>query len=196
MLTFQSRGPTLCDGLSRREWLRIGGLSAFGIGLPQLQQARAASDTSLLSQKLVPSFGKAKSCIVLFLLGGPPQHETWDPKPDAPLEIRGDLKPIASATPGLQVGELMPLTSKLTNHIAVLRATATDDNAHSSSGYAFPQKPRERSSRCTQRLAQHGCGGKAPEGRSRQPTWLHPLARGDLEYRKNCLAWPKCGLAG
>ncbi|MFY7874562.1 MAG: DUF1501 domain-containing protein, partial [Pirellula sp.] len=148
MLTFQSRGPTLCDGLSRREWLRIGGLSAFGIGLPQLQQARAASDTSLLSQKLVPSFGKAKSCIVLFLLGGPPQHETWDPKPDAPLEIRGDLKPIASATPGLQVGELMPLTSKLTNHIAVLRATATDDNAHSSSGYwmltGYPHSPKNQ----------------------------------------------------
>jgi hypothetical protein len=148
MLTFQSRGPTLCDGLSRREWLRIGGLSAFGIGLPQLQQARAASDTSLLSQKLLPSFGKAKSCIVLFLLGGPPQHETWDPKPDAPLEIRGDLKPIASATPGLQVGELMPLTSKLTNHIAVLRATATDDNAHSSSGYwmltGYPHSPKNQ----------------------------------------------------
>ncbi len=57
------------------------------------------------------------------------------PKPDAPAEVRGEFKPIASATPGLQVGELMPQTAKLTNHIAVLRAMATDDNAHSSSGY-------------------------------------------------------------
>lgn len=148
MFQFHSRGPSLCDGLSRREWLRIGGLSAFGLGLPQLHQARAASDSSLLTEKLAPSFGKAKSCIVLFMLGGPPQHETWDPKPDAPLEIRGDLKPISSATPGLQVGELMPLTAKLTQHIAVLRATATDDNAHSSSGYwmltGYPHSPKNQ----------------------------------------------------
>ncbi len=80
------------------------------------------------------------------MLGGPPQHETWDPKPEAPVEVRGDLKPISSATVGLQVGELMPLTAKLTNHIAVLRATATDDNAHSSSGYwmltGYPHAPK------------------------------------------------------
>ncbi|MBX3444172.1 MAG: DUF1501 domain-containing protein [Planctomyces sp.] len=77
----------------------------------------------------------AKSCIVLFLLGGPPQHETWDPKPHTPAEIRGEFSPISSATPGLQVGELMPLTARLTEHIAVLRAMSTMDNAHSSSGY-------------------------------------------------------------
>ncbi|MFM7539768.1 MAG: DUF1501 domain-containing protein [Planctomycetota bacterium] len=51
---------------------------------------------------------KARSIIYLFHLGGPPQHETWDPKPLAPEEIRGPYKPIATATPGLTVGELMP----------------------------------------------------------------------------------------
>jgi hypothetical protein len=81
------------------------------------------------------SFGRAKRCIVLFLLGGPPQHETWDPKPDAPTEVRGELSPIESATPGLRVGELMPRTAKLTDRIGVLRAVSTADNAHSSSGY-------------------------------------------------------------
>jgi hypothetical protein len=68
-------------------------------------------------------------------MGGPPQHETWDPKPDAPVEVRGQLKPIATATPGLMVGELMPRTAKLTERVCVLRAMSTRDNAHSSSGY-------------------------------------------------------------
>ena len=128
---------------SRREWLRIGSLSSLGLSASQLlaNQANAQSTVTpavvaaLQAKGIAGSFGKAKGCIVLFMLGGPPQHETWDPKPEAPAEIRGDFKPIATATPGLQVGELMPQTAKWTNHIAVLRAMATDDNAHSASGY-------------------------------------------------------------
>ncbi|HMC88798.1 MAG TPA: DUF1501 domain-containing protein, partial [Gemmataceae bacterium] len=90
----------MCDGLTRREWLRAGSLGLFGLSLPALLQQRAAAARPGVGHTL----GKAKSCIVLFLMGGPPQHETWDPKPDAPVEIRGDLGPIASALPGLQVG--------------------------------------------------------------------------------------------
>ena len=146
MLSLNHNGAKLCDGLSRREWLRIGGLSALGVGLPQLMQMRANAVEPRLASGLNGSFGKAKSCIVLFLLGGPPQHETWDPKPDAPSEIRGDLGTIATATPGLRIGELMPLTAKWTDRIAVLRAMATDDNAHSSSGYwmltGYPHSPK------------------------------------------------------
>lgn len=146
MLSLNHTGATLCDGLSRREWLRIGGLGAVGLGLPQLIQARENNIATAQPIHLSGSFGKAKSCIVLFLLGGPPQHETWDPKPDAPSEVRGELGPIATATPGLQVGELMPRTAKLTDRIAVLRAMATDDNAHSSSGYwmltGYPHSPK------------------------------------------------------
>src|SRR5207253_7244948 len=66
--------------------------------------------------------------------GGPPQHETWDPKPDAPAEIRGQFGTIPSKS-GLRVGELMPKTAEWTDRIAVLRAIVTGDNAHSSSGY-------------------------------------------------------------
>jgi uncharacterized protein (DUF1501 family) len=130
MLTIHDQGNSLCDGLTRREWLRIGGLGLFGLSLPSLFQARRAAAAGTER-----SSGKAKSCIVLFLLGGPPQHETWDPKPDAPPEIRGDLKPIASSVPGLMVGELMPRTARLAHKLAVLRAVSTGDNAHSSSGY-------------------------------------------------------------
>lgn len=130
----------LCDGVTRREWLQIGSLGAFGATLPTLLNARAQAATS---ETVKPS--RPKSCILLFLLGAPPQHETWDPKPDAPAEIRGDLKPIQSATPGMLVGELMPKTARLTEKIAVLRAVHTGDHAHSSSAYymttGYPHRP-------------------------------------------------------
>lgn len=115
---------------SRRRCLQVGGLGMLGVSLPGLMKLQASQPTG---QPAAP----AKSCIVLFLLGGPPQHETWDPKPDAPAEIRGDLRPIPSAVKGLHVGELMPLTAKLTDKIAVLRAVSTGDHAHSTSGYAM-----------------------------------------------------------
>lgn len=134
MFSLLGRNTNLCGGLSRREWLRAGGLSAFGLTLSHLQHANATPAVKHRSD-LGGSIGKAKRCIVLFMLGGPPQHETWDPKPDAPSEIRGDFGTIQTATSGYRVGELMPLTARLTERIAVLRAMATDDNAHSSSGY-------------------------------------------------------------
>jgi hypothetical protein len=130
MLSLYDKGARLCDGLTRREWLRVGGLGAFGLSLPALLGARVEAATTAGSP-----FGKAKSCILLFHLGGPPQHETWDPKDDAPVEIRGELKSIASNVPGIRVGELMPRTARLLDRICVLRAMSTGDNAHSSSGY-------------------------------------------------------------
>ena len=81
------------------------------------------------------AFGKAKACIVFFLAGGPPQHETWDPKPDAPAEIRGEFAPIATNVPGMQVCELMPRIAQVADKCCVLRAVSTADSAHSSSGY-------------------------------------------------------------
>jgi hypothetical protein len=130
MLTIHDRGSRLCDGLTRREWLRAGSLGFLGLSLPGLLQAR---QSGLGGGER--TFGRARSCILLCLLGGPPQHETWDPKPDAPAEVRGPFKPIASAVPGLAVCELMPRTARLARHCAVLRAVSTRDNAHSSSGY-------------------------------------------------------------
>ncbi len=121
----------LCDGLSRREVLRIGGLGALdaGLNLRDLGRVPAAEPGQ------PSSFGRARSCIVLFLMGGPPQHSTWDPKPDAPAEVRGDFKPIASNVPGLSLSELLPHTAKVADKLCVLRAMSTGDNAHSSSGY-------------------------------------------------------------
>jgi hypothetical protein len=108
------------SSISRRHLLQLGGAGLLGVSSLQAKPSDQA---------------KAKGCIVLFLGGGPPAHEMWDPKPDAPLEIRGPSQTIATATPGLRVGEWMPMTAKLTNKIAVIRSTTTRDNAHSSSGY-------------------------------------------------------------
>ena len=134
MLTIHDEGARLCDGLTRREWLRIGGVAAFGLSLPELMMARRAAAAETPPASILQR-GKAKACIVLFLMGGPPQHSTWDPKPDAPAEIRGVFKPIPTSVPGLQVGELMPHTARLADKLCVLRAISSNDNAHSSSGY-------------------------------------------------------------
>lgn len=131
MLTIRDSGAALCDHLTRRDWLRIGALGALGLSLPTLWKEHAlAASTSRAA-----SFGKAKACIIVGLTGGPPQHETWDPKPEAPEEIRGPFSSIASSVPGLQVCELMPRLAQQAHHFAVLRAASTRDNAHSSSGY-------------------------------------------------------------
>jgi hypothetical protein len=127
MLTLLDHSYRLCDGLTRRELLRVGGLGLFGLSVPDLTAARAEQGRR--------STGRGRACILLYLSGGPPQHETWDPKPDAPAEIRGDFRPIASSMPGLQVGELMPRLAAQAHRWSVLRAVSTADNAHSSSGY-------------------------------------------------------------
>ena len=67
--------------------------------------------------------------------GRPSQHSTWDPKPDAPAEVRGDFGPIATTVPGLSISELLPRTALVADKLCILRAVSTGDNAHSSSGY-------------------------------------------------------------
>jgi len=145
VLKFLDEGTQLCDGVCRREFLRVGGIGLGGLSLPALLQSRATAAIESHG-----SFGKAKSVILFGLVGGPPQHETWDPKPDAPAEVRGEYGTIATKTSGLSVGELMPKTAALTDKVAVLRAVVTNDNAHSSSGYqmltGIPHQPRNRES--------------------------------------------------
>ncbi len=141
MFSILDQGLSLCDRLNRREWVRVGSLGAGSLSLSHLLTTRNAVRAANLttakttSSGSAGSFGKAKSVILFWLTGGAPQHETWDGKPDAPAEVRGSFGPIASKTPGLFVGELMPRTAQLTDKIAVLRAVATGDNSHSSSGY-------------------------------------------------------------
>ncbi|MBI1902060.1 MAG: DUF1501 domain-containing protein [Planctomycetia bacterium] len=138
MFSIDGRAARLCDGISRREWLKIGGLGLGGMGLgcltlPRLLAARDTAPAGILPTD--KSFGRAKNVIFLYLLGGPPQHETFDPKPEAPAEIRGAFKPIATTVPGTQFCELLPRTARMAHKLAVVRSISTDDNNHDSSGY-------------------------------------------------------------
>ena len=136
MLRLLGRGSRLCDGLNRREILRVGSLGALGasFGLADLSRSQAVAKPLARSGALA-SFGQAKSCIILFMMGGPAQHSTWDPKPDAPAQVRGDFGPIATTVPGLSISELMPRTALVADKLCLLRAMSTGDHAHSSSGY-------------------------------------------------------------
>lgn len=140
MLNLYDDGLKLGDGIRRRALLSAG--SVGGLTLPQLMSLRAADSES----GAIPR--RAKAVILCWLTGGVPQHDTWDPKPDGPDAARSEFGAIATRTPGLSVGALMPKTAALTNHVAVLRAMVTGDNAHSSSGYqmltGIPHQPLSR----------------------------------------------------
>lgn len=131
MLQIVNKGTRLCDGVTRRQLMQVGSLTLGGLSLPQLLQARDLAQPLPVSDK---AFGQAKNVIFLYLAGGPPQHETFDPKPDAPDGIRGPFKPISTNVPGIQFCELLPRTAALADRFAVCRSMATDDNIHSSSG--------------------------------------------------------------
>lgn len=127
------------DGVSRREWLRVGGLSALGLNLCGLlrasQPAPTSSPTPLSRNLQGATFGRAKNVIFLWLQGGPPQHETFDPKPDAPAEIRGPFRPIATNVPGIRFCELLPRTARYADKLAIVRSMCTNDDNHDVSGY-------------------------------------------------------------
>lgn len=121
---------TLDNCLNRRQFLRVGGVTACGAGLGFLNAGKAArAGTSR------PLFGRAKACIVLWMTGGPPQHETWDPKPDAAPEIRGPFGSISTSIAGVRVGELMPRTAQILDRLCVLRGVHTDNPSHPGSSY-------------------------------------------------------------
>ncbi len=116
----------LCDGLTRRDLLRVGGISslgagACGFGLSDVLNWQTASAEESPASTL-PHFGRAKSTVLLFLFGSPPQHETFDPKPEAPVEIQGEMKAIASNVPGISICEGLPHTSQIMDKLTVVRS--------------------------------------------------------------------------
>src|SRR4051794_36810287 len=98
MLTIPGPRSRFCDGMSRRSWLRIGGLALGGLSLPEILRAEAASGTR----------NAVKGVIMVLLPGGPSHLDMYDLKPDAPAEIRGDFRPIATNVPGVAICELLP----------------------------------------------------------------------------------------
>ncbi len=88
-----------CEGWTRREWLRVGGLGTLGLGLPDLIRARALAEGSGPAANRPPGFGRARSCILLFMFGAPAHQDIWDLKPEAPDGVRGEFRPIATTSP-------------------------------------------------------------------------------------------------
>lgn len=114
---------------SRRDALKAGALAMTGLGLPTLWQGRAVAAGNGSRPR------RARACIQIFQWGGPSQLDTWDPKPDAPTEVRGSFQPIATATPGLFISEHFPRLAMQTHRLAVVRSMTHDDPAHLSTAH-------------------------------------------------------------
>jgi hypothetical protein len=121
MLRILGSPKRCCDGWTRREMLVAGGLSLFGLGLADALRLAEVQGAGPVPGAL-PHFGRAKACILLYLYGAASQLETFDMKPDAPVEVRGELKPIRSALPGCDVCELLPNAARVMDRVTVLRS--------------------------------------------------------------------------
>ena len=127
MLKILGSPRKLCDGWTRREMLTAGGLGLAGLSLGDFFQHRELQ----AADNHDPTFGKAKACILLFLYGSPSQIELFDMKPDAPVEIRGQFKPIRSSLPGCDVCELLPDVARVMDRVTVVRSLTHPYPIHS-----------------------------------------------------------------
>jgi hypothetical protein len=118
MLRLLGSPKRLCDGLTRRDFLHVGGLGALGLGLADFLRLRQAQAVPPAAR----SFGRARACILLFPYGSPAQHETFDPKPDAPAEVRGELGSVPTRVPGLRVCEELPRVARVMDRVTVVRS--------------------------------------------------------------------------
>jgi hypothetical protein len=137
MMTLGGPAYRYCDGQTRRSFLKIGGLAMGGLGLPQLLRAEAASGV-----------GRShKAVIMVYLSGGISHQDTFDLKPEAPEEIRGEFSPIDTSVPGVQFGELLPRLARCADRLAVIRSIVGLRDEHTSwqnlTGYPMSQAQRE-----------------------------------------------------
>jgi hypothetical protein len=131
MLAFLGKRQKFCDGLHRRNFLKIGAFGA-GLSLADVLRLKAQAGTT-------GSPTKIRSAIMVYLPGGPPHMDMYDLKPDAPAEFRGEFKPIATNVPGVQICEHFPLQAKMFDQLAVVRSLVSVDEHSDSlvmSGYS------------------------------------------------------------
>src|SRR5438105_10152326 len=118
------RRSSRCDGVTRRDVLKVGALGAFGLTLPGFLRALASTPPTVRSR------ARAKSVVLVYLGGGLSHHDSFDPKPDAPDDIRGKYGLIDTTVPGLRISDKLPLTSKVMNKIALVRSGAHNNDHH------------------------------------------------------------------
>ena len=122
MLRMDGERVNLCDGLSRRSFLQIGGLAMGGLSLPQILRAQAAAGET----------AQHKAVIMIFLAGGPPHQDMVDLKPNAPVEVRGEFEPINTNVPGIQISELMPNVAAMMDKFSIIRSLTGAEGRHDS----------------------------------------------------------------
>ena len=115
--------------VTRRDWLQISALA----GLSASVGSRATASDEPADR--IPGLGRAKSVILVFANGGQSQIDMWDPKPDAPLDVRGAFQPIATAVPGIQFCEHMPRIAKVADRLTVVRSMSHEDLDHGTAAY-------------------------------------------------------------
>jgi hypothetical protein len=148
MLTLSTTASSkLCDGIARRDFLRVGGLAMGGLTLPDLLKAEAEARTGR----------QYKSIIMVYLCGAPPHQDMWDLKMDAPLEIRGPYKPISTNVPGIQISEHAPRLAKMMDKWTAIRSLYGSPNGAHDSFICYTGRPPPPN------------GGGAPTGRLSDP---------------------------
>src|SRR6187399_434952 len=128
MLRFETTTSLPGRGHSRREWLRISTLGAAGL-------AALRSVSGKESPAKIAGFGRAKSVVLVFANGGQSQIDMWDPKPSAPLDVRGAFAPIRTAVPGMRFCEHMPRIASVADKLTVIRSMSHEDLDHGSAAY-------------------------------------------------------------
>lgn len=128
----KGNGWRLCDGISRRDALQVGGLTTLGLGLPDLLRSEAQGALTGGGS----TFGRAKRVILFFMWGGPAHQDIWDLKPEGPEATRGEFLPTATTVPGLHISEHLPLIARQTDKLAIIRSVGQDDNNHSTGAHA------------------------------------------------------------
>lgn len=122
MLDLFTRTASDCSGRSRRSFLQVGGLAAFGLTLPTYLKAMA--------EQPVARTVKAKRCILLWMQGGPSHHDSFDPKPEAPAEVRGEFGTVPTTLPGVRFADPLPMLAKQTDKLAVIRGHDPKNGSH------------------------------------------------------------------
>jgi uncharacterized protein (DUF1501 family) len=122
MLVIPQQVRRLCHGWTRREFIRVGGAAMFGLSLPELFSLKARASAAPRTGDARKGFGQAQSVILLFLQGGPSHLDIWDPKPDAPSNIRGEFKAIKTKVPGVLLSETMPLLAEQLQQCTLIRS--------------------------------------------------------------------------
>ncbi len=137
MLTFRGSKHALCDGLSRRDFLKVGALGVGGLTLADLLRLRASG--AVASEK------RRKAIIMVYLNGGPSHMDLYDMKPDAPVEYRGEFKPMKTNVLGMDICELMPMQAKIADKLAIIRNMKFQQEGHTApelySGFLKGDRP-------------------------------------------------------